>query len=179
MSEDLEAAFDTFRTDALRVETLPAYDVPEEAGDIEAWRQGRPRPARDETNDPWLARIARDTAARGRSWRRLRVVSEPLTDYEHWELGEYATEQGEQVRILGRDQHTHGLVDVWLFDTGTPDASAYLLRYTPTGAWLGAVRLSTDDAAHLARQASAAWEAAEPLTRYLAARTVRRETRSA
>lgn len=176
MSVDLERAFETFCTDAFRVEVLPAYDVPEEAADLEAWRQGRPRPARDETSDPWLARIAQDTADGRRTWRRLRVVSDPLTEYERWELGEYATAQGEQVRILGRDSAI-GLTDVWLFDTGTPHACAYLLRYSPGGAWIGAIRLGSTNAVHLARQAAEAWVRAEPLPQYLAATL--RESRSA
>lgn len=173
----LEDAFASFRAEAFRVETLPAYDVPEEAADLEAWRAGRPRPARDTSSDPWLARIAADTAA-GRTWRRLRLVSTPLSDYERWELDEYATTQGEQVRILDRGR-AENLIDVWLFDTADPVPAGYLLRYTPSGAWIGATALSVDHTRHLARLAQAAWEQAEPLSDYLSRMGTRAESRSA
>jgi hypothetical protein len=177
MSAELEEAFDSFRAEAFRVETLPAYDVPEEAADLEAWRAGRPRPVRDTASDPWLARIADDTAA-GRTWRRLRLVSTPLTEYERWELDEYATAQGEQVRVLDRGL-VDDLIDVWLFDTAAATPAGYLLRYTPGGAWIGATALAAGHARHLARQAHAAWERAEPLSDYLSRLSARAEPRSA
>jgi hypothetical protein len=177
MSSHLEAAFETFSTEAFRVETLPAYDVPEEAADLEAWRAGRPPPPPDTTSDPWLARISDDTAA-GRTWRRLRLVSSPLSEYERWELDEYATAEGEQVRVLDRAL-AKNLIDVWLFDTLSTTPAGYLLRYTPAGEWIGATALTTDHARHLARLAQSAWERAEPLTDYLARLVARAESRSA
>lgn len=137
-SDDFDALFDEFHHTAFRWEGLPAYDVGgEEAARIEAMRTGRPIPERSVRTDPWLARIAVTTVA-GKNWSRLRVVDEPLTEYQRLELTAYAEAQaaGDQTFLAPRSAVEDG-PDFWLFDAGTPQARGFLMRYDAGGHWLG------------------------------------------
>jgi hypothetical protein len=144
---DLEACFDQFRVSAFRLETLPAYDVGGmEADRREAWRAGRPIPERSVRTSPWLRRIAL-TTAEGKTWQRVRVISEPPTEYEQFELVSYAEALacGDETRIAVRSAHPDLAdlrFDFWLFDAGRPGEFAVRLLYGPGGAWAGAERIS-------------------------------------
>ncbi|GAA1024911.1 hypothetical protein GCM10009556_104730 [Acrocarpospora pleiomorpha] len=132
--------FKNFTVSAFRLETLPAYDVPDEVEELEAFRAGRSLPERSVRTSPWLADMAASTAA-GREWRRLRLISAQPTMYEAWEVGRYVESQacGEQVRLIDRAQHPElGDRDFWLFDAGTPTAAAYLMQYDEQGGFHGA-----------------------------------------
>ena len=86
---------------AVRIETLPAYDVPAEAEVLRAFARGLPLPERSARTSPWLARIARTTAA-GKTWSRIRVIGRPLTPYERFQLGygyPPSEEAGEVIRV--------------------------------------------------------------------------------
>lgn len=66
--------------------------------------------------------LVRATVARGVEFRRLRLVSEPVTDYIRWEHALTAANiaAGEQVRWLPRSKCTDLLivpVDFWVFDS--------------------------------------------------------------
>jgi hypothetical protein len=68
----------------------------------------------------WLATV-REAAARGVEFRRLRIVSEPVTDYIRWEyaLTPANLAAGEQVRWLPRSRCLDLLVvpvDFWVVD---------------------------------------------------------------
>jgi hypothetical protein len=139
--EDFFAVFDTFHVSALRLETLPAYDVGDygdEANRLRAFREGLPVPERSVLTDPWLGQVARSVLA-GKTWDRVRIVDHPLTEYQRFELGMYAENQvaGERVVLAPRVDVDEG-PDVWLIDAGTPDARAVVMRYGPGGKWLGA-----------------------------------------
>ncbi len=115
-------AFDRFTTTAFRLETLPAYDVPEEPRQLDDFVAGLPVPERSVRTSKWLARMATTTVA-GKAWSRLRVISDRPTPYERWELDRFVESQacGEQIRIIVREDHLD-LVgrDFWLFDAGQP-----------------------------------------------------------
>ena len=71
--------------------------------------------------DSWCA-LVRKAVARGVEFRRLRIVSEPLTDYVRWEhaLTTANLAAGEHVRWLPRSQCMDLLVvpiDFWIFDS--------------------------------------------------------------
>ncbi|MFI6910100.1 DUF6879 family protein [Nonomuraea sp. NPDC050394] len=120
--EQRDALFDNFTRDAFHLELRDEYGVPSETDPITRWQRGEP----DDLAwfEPWLERIRRVTAA-GRTVRRVRVISEPVSAYIRWEH-EIATEPtlaaGEDIRWLPRRALPDGVVwpldgrDWWLFD---------------------------------------------------------------
>lgn len=138
---DFDALFDAFATSVVRLEALPRYDVGGAEGDrIAAWRAGKPRPLRTVRTDPWLARIATSTVLDGKDWRRARIVDDPLTDYQRYQVtGSYRESQsvGEQVTITLRPSVDDEGPDFWLFDDGLPGARGAVMRYDDAGHWLG------------------------------------------
>lgn len=161
-------AFKNFRGPAFRLETLPAYDVPEEADELEAYRAGRPLSERSVRTTPWLAQMAA-TTGEGKEWQRLRLIGAEPTLYEAWEVGRYVESQacGEQVRLLDRANHPE-LVgrDFWLFDAGTPSAVAYLMRYDEHGGFHGADQAPVAQLAELTAVVDL-WRSAIALNDYL------------
>ncbi|MFC3966016.1 DUF6879 family protein [Nocardia jiangsuensis] len=101
---------------AFHLETLDAYAVASESEPLRRFLDGEP--ADTSWFDPWRAVLA-DATGRGVSVRRVRVVTQPLTDYHRWLLTltpENIT-AGEDIRYLPR--HLAGEVpteDFWLFD---------------------------------------------------------------
>lgn len=169
--EHFDALFDTFHTTAVRLETLPAYAVADYEGDrLTAFVLGRPLPLRTIATDPWLARIATTTLA-GKQWSRVRVLDEPLTDYERFELAVFPESQavGEAIHVLPRHALTIDGPDFWLFDGDTPAARAVLMDYAPDGSWLGARLVDDPTMITVCRSRLAqALEAARPLNEFLA-----------
>lgn len=161
-------AFDRFAMTAFRLETFPAYDVPEEAAALAAFQQGRPMEERSVRTSPWLARIAATTAA-GKSWRRLRVVNDPPTLYERWEIDRYVESQacGEEVRLVTRRDFSDLHTDFWLFDAGQPTAVAYRMLYDDRGAFHGSEQASSEQLAEYKAVAERFWRAGVPLNTYL------------
>lgn len=161
--------FTDFRRSAFRLETLQAYDVAYEAPAIAAWRAGHQLPP-----DPGAAEwtdLIRGHVTAGRTFRRVHVVAEPLTEYLRFELTHgYAAgvAGGEEIRIVAADTPAAGDLpgeDFWLFD----DRVAVVMAYGPAGEFLSAT-LDDDPAAVAARQAwaRAAWAAGVPLAEYVA-----------
>lgn len=118
MTTDLNALFDSFTVSAFRLETLPAYDIGgDEAERLAAYLTCRPRPERSVRTSPWLARIAR-TTAEGKTWQRVRIVDNPLTEYQRYQLESYRESQavGEEIRIVERSDVEVPNQDFWLLD---------------------------------------------------------------
>lgn len=92
--------------------------------DFPRWRKGwRPDPAEERWRDGFYG-VIRDAVGRGVDVRRLRVVSEPVTDYIRYEhdLTFANIDAGEQVRWLPRRDAVGLLmpaVDFWIFDDTT------------------------------------------------------------
>jgi hypothetical protein len=121
------------------------------------------------STDPWLARIAISTVTAGKLWTRVRVVDEPLTDYQRYQLASYRESQavGERVLLAPRSTGDVG-PDFWLFDENEPGAHAVVMRYGEQGKWLGA-DLVTDlrEVRALAERLHAVAAAAVPLNEFL------------
>jgi len=134
-SAEFDTLFDSFTSTVFRLETLPLYAVggAEEAR-LRAFRESLPRPERSVRTSPWLARIAASTAA-GKAWSRVRIVDQPLTEYQRCQLESYRESQavGEQIGLAARDPAGKVEVDFWLFDAGTPTTHAVLMHYHPDG----------------------------------------------
>lgn len=143
--EEFDDAFDQFAVSAFRLETLQRYSVSAEDTRMRAFREGMPRPERSVRTSPWLRRIALTTAA-GKSWSRVHVIQEPLSEYLRYELIGYVESMavGEEIRLAHPPQD-QALVDFWLFDAGTPGAFAVLMRYDDAGTVLGYERVDKVD----------------------------------
>ena len=143
LASDLAVCFDLFQASAFRLEALPVYTVPAEAGSLEAFGQGQALPERSARTSPWLARIGQTTAA-GKSWSRTRVVGRPLTLYERYQLSygyPPSAQAGEVIAIADRASHPElaGIDgDFWLFDEDS-DPFAAVMTYDAGGAYLGSV----------------------------------------
>jgi hypothetical protein len=105
----------TTRT-AVHLETRDAY-TPDDPAFLD-WKSGRPVSA--PAGAAWYD-LVREHTARGVSFRRARVVSEPLADYTRFEFASttFNAAAGESVRWLPR--HTAPgllmpLCDFWVFD---------------------------------------------------------------
>lgn len=106
---------------AFHLELRDAYGVEEENGPFLAWLNGEPDDYQWRTS--WLTHV-RDVTAKGVSVQRLRVVTEPRTDYVRWEiaLDPANIEAGEDVRYLPRNLAKDIQFpdeDCWLFDDDT------------------------------------------------------------
>ena len=171
-SAEFGTLFDTFQQTVVRLEALPAYAVGgAEELRLQAWRDGRPRPERSVRTDPWLARIALSTITAGKQWSRVRVVDDPLTDYQRYQFASHIEAQaaGEQVRIARRGDVGDVGPDVWLFDADSPNAHAVVMHYTPAGS-VDRRELVTDRAAveHLAARIRSVAATAVSLNEFLA-----------
>jgi Family of unknown function (DUF6879) len=120
-----EAEFDhllrTFSRSAFRFETRDAYALDYEQADFDRFLAGAPVPPPEvDWWRPWLDQI-RSQANEGKRVSRVRVLAEPPTGYQRWELwaARWHAEAGEQIGYLTRRQaHSLGLPDGdwWLLD---------------------------------------------------------------
>ncbi|MDX3662370.1 hypothetical protein PV646_34130 [Streptomyces sp. ID05-26A] len=129
--DEFEALFDTFAESAWRLEIQGTYSEPEEQEPLRRFLVGEPD---DHTwMADWFEWVAELTAA-GRRVGRVRVLTEPLTDYLRFELSftGLAVEAGEDIRVLAAtDAERLRLprVDFWLFD----DRTAVAMTFGDTG----------------------------------------------
>ncbi|GAA5047642.1 DUF6879 family protein [Nocardia callitridis] len=152
---------------AVHLELRDVYVVPDEVERVDRWRAGLLTDEEDaQWWQPWVDMTRRQTA-RGVQMRRARIVSEPVSDYIHYEWATTRnTDGGEQVRWLPRHLTT-GLaltvVDYWLFD----DATVVFNHFAGSGVWIGN-EVSTDPAtAELCRKSfEAVWSLAVPHGEY-------------
>src|SRR5262249_15425047 len=100
---------------------------------------GEPRPATEFAfYATWLAKIRAATAA-GKRVERVRILDEPPTDYQQWEVwsGQFNTAAGETIRYLPRSRAAAiglpGDHDWWLFD----GEKLAVMRFSDEGEPLG------------------------------------------
>lgn len=168
--EDFDALFDSFRSSVFRLEGLPAY-AGEEDDRLHAFYSGQPLPERSVRTEPWLARIALTTITERKSWLRVRVVDEPLTEFQRYQLEPYRESQaaGEQIRIVTRTALADDGPDFWLFDPGTPQARGIVMHYSSDYRWLGADLVTgSAELAELDERRLQATAKAVPLNEFLA-----------
>lgn len=107
-----------FEREAFRFETRDRYDS-------DVGRAAFRRFLAGEVDDyawhrPWLRRVRRDTAA-GKVWRRVRIVTLPLSDWSRYgmEIARLSTAAGDDTRYLSRSAaESLGVdpLDAWLLD---------------------------------------------------------------
>ncbi|TJZ50366.1 hypothetical protein FCH28_24150 [Streptomyces piniterrae] len=112
--------FDAFEREAWRFEAQPTYTMPREQENVARFRRGEEKPA--DHNVRWHERV-RGYVESGRRIGRVRVVRQPLTDYQRYQFawgipGNIAA--GEDIRILDVTREDYGLPlsgrDWWMFD---------------------------------------------------------------
>ena len=141
-----QATLHGFAESAWRLETLPAYDVPQEKERIEAFLRGERIP--DNYDSAWMRRIA-DHARNGRTVGRVRVLTRPLSDYLRLEFMYYRhhVRAGEAIRVLDvtdRENPLEGIQDFWMFDS----ARVVLMNYDSDGTQTGRELYEGDPAAY-------------------------------
>lgn len=143
--EILEECFSAFRFSAVRLETLPAYAVADEAARIAAWREGRPRPERSVRTSDYLREVAQDVIW-GKERRRIRVIDLPMSEYARYQMTGYmeSAAAGEEIRVAVRhggsraaQSDLDGMADFWLFDSGTEHARGVLMDYDEAARFTG------------------------------------------
>ena len=155
------------QTDLLRVETLDRYRSASDGDELDRYRRGEPEPDRG-AKVAWLERIRLDTAE-GRTWRRLRIVRPPLTDYVRYSCEWGYTDNsaaGEQVRVLDLSAAPPGadvlarIGDFYLIE-GEHVAA---MTYDGAGAFSHADVLEAPITTVHQAAAAAGWQLAEPFT---------------
>jgi uncharacterized protein DUF6879 len=95
------ALWDAFQHAAFKFEVRDRYNVPSEHESLSRFLAGRPDP--DRATRPWLAKM-RTATGEGKRVERVRVVSEPHSDYVRWLLSgtPLNAAAGEDIRYLPR-----------------------------------------------------------------------------
>lgn len=121
-STEFARQFEDFEHTAWKLEVRDRYSVAKEssvlAHFLETGDHGRPED--HARTSPWHRNVTAGRA-KGKSWQRVRVVSEPLSDYIAWEhsVTRFNIEAGEDIRWLPRHHpQVRDLpeLDFWFFD---------------------------------------------------------------
>lgn len=163
--DDLREHFKAFKREALHLEMRDAYGTAVEIPHLRKWEAGEP----DDTGwlQPWFD-LVRTGSQAGKVFRRARIVSEPVSDYQVWVLEDshLYVEAGEDIRWVPRSRVSTVALpgnDFWLFD----DELVVFLIFAASG--LVVDRQSTNDprAIALCRSAfEAVWELSIPNSEY-------------
>lgn len=123
----------TFQHEAFRLERFPRYEVADEALAFGEFRKYGSVPA--EFNQEW-AELIQQAKQRSAVVRRLRLVSEPLSEYERFELlaaYQAGITAGEDIRVAVRGVDDQiPTTDYWLYD----DAVIEWMKYSSAGTYL-------------------------------------------
>jgi hypothetical protein len=158
--------FDNFERTARRLETRDRYSSPVDDRTVRQFLAG-------EALDlgwvaPWFDRVRAATAA-GKRFERVRVVTEPLSDYKRYEMVvcRHTVAAGEDIRYLPRTQaRALGLPDsdFWVFDSAT----LALLHFTDADVFRGAELVhDPDEVARHERWIDVAQQHAIPYAQYV------------
>ncbi len=153
-----------FEHTAFRLETRERYNEADEADQMRLFLAGEPDYA---WNVEWAAMIQRRTAS-GQRMMRVRVVSEPHSEYTRFglDLARVNVAAGEDIRYLPRERAA-GLDlpghDFWLIDS----SRVGILRFADNDVLLGAQILSDPvDVVRHCYWRDVAWRYAVPFTVY-------------
>lgn len=123
--EQRDRFFTTFQRQALHLEMRDTYTVNDEAQRFARFLEKgyRDHEAEAEQRRPWMTLI-RNSITAGKVLRRVRIISEPVTDYIRYEWAGAGcnVEAGEQIKWLPRRLASGIAVpanDFWLFDDST------------------------------------------------------------
>ncbi len=116
--EGLTDLFTSFQREALHLEMRDSYGTAVEIPHFAKWEAGEA----DDANwlQPWFDKVRGATRA-GKVYRRARIISEPISDYQKWVLKDshLFVEAGEDIRWMPRSRVSTVALpgnDFWLFD---------------------------------------------------------------
>lgn len=165
--EEFQRLFRTFTRSAWRWECQYVYREPDEREPLRKFLAGEPRD--DAWREDFLAMVREATEA-GKSFGRVRLMSDPLNDYLAFEMDLAVTGNvpaGEDIRILwpqqlaGLDLPAH---DFWIFD----DAVVARMAFDDNG--LSGIEIITGaEVEQYRRWQRTAWEHSLPFEAYTAA----------
>jgi hypothetical protein len=152
--------FETFSNSAWRWECQAEYREPHEADALRQFLAGE-EPDMSFTKD-WLANVANATAE-GRRFQRVRMLTEPLTDYLRFEMWAAPSNAaaGEDIRVISTaaarelDAPDH---DFWLFD----DAVVAIMHFDQDGMIAAELVDDPSTVAQYRRWKEIAWRHAAP-----------------
>jgi len=157
--------FRDFSSSAFRLELRQVYTMPDEEEDLSAFARGELPPP--DYHYGWLDTVAAAVGA-GKTFRRVRVVTRPLSFYTKWEFVwgyDWNVKVGEDIRILDiTDNPAPELPDhdFWLFDEST----VVKLLYRPDGTQEGRELVEHPDLSAYLAWRDATWLAAAPYADY-------------
>jgi hypothetical protein len=155
--EEFNELLTSFEREAIHVETRDAYGTEIELPYMAKWAAGEP----DDLQwlQGWCANL-REHVKAGRSVRRARIVSEPLSDYQRWSysIAYPMVEAGEDIRWVPRRLVSSVALpgnDFYLFD----DRLAVFLLYAGNGLATGMIGSEDPADVRLCRSAfDAVWK---------------------
>ncbi len=163
--EDWSRFFASFKRSAWRLELHPVYTMPHEAESFSRYLSGERLPHDVETS--WMSEV-RGYVSSGRSIGRVHVITQPLSDYLHFEFDWYYRHHiraGEDVRILdltGRPNPGLPDHDFWLFDA----ERVVKMLYRPDGTQIGRELVENPDTEEYLKYRDIALEGAIPFREY-------------
>ncbi len=129
--EEFNALFLHVRREALHMNMRDSYGTETELPHLAKWKAGEP----DDLAwlQPWCD-MMRDHVTAGRVFRRVNIVSEPLSEYQQWalEVERPMVAAGQDIRWVPRRLVSEVCLpgnDFWLFDDGL----VVFLHYTGIG----------------------------------------------
>jgi hypothetical protein len=164
--DDLNTLCKSITRSFVHLETRDSYGTEVELPNMAKWRRG------EHDDLAWLAwwlEMLRGHAAAGRTCRRARIVSEPLSDYQRWTLSHASVfvDAGEEIRYMSRSLlptvALPGSGDFYVFD----DELVLFLHYSGNGA--NSAFETTGDRATVkacAQAFSVVWDRAKPVRDY-------------
>lgn len=167
--EQLTEVVEGTKHDFFRIETLPSYDTEMTSTDFRRWLDGEAEPDW-EKRQPWLDKLRRWTDE-GRPRRRVRVIHNPITDYERYACDwgyRHNISAGELVRVMDlAEQSPPHELQFAPGDWSVIDGDQVVkMHYASDGQFLGAQLI---DAQHAERHHVAmdvTWTAAVPFTEW-------------
>jgi hypothetical protein len=129
--DDFQELLKTFKRSSIHLETRDAYGTEVELPYMAKWAAGEPDDL--EWLQDWCTTVRGHVAA-GRTIKRARIVSEPLSDYQRWTLtiAKPIVEAGEDERFIPRRQVSELCFpgnDYYVFD----DERVVFLHYSGAG----------------------------------------------
>ncbi|MGW0910687.1 DUF6879 family protein [Streptomyces sp. NPDC002784] len=147
--DEWRRTFDAFQRDAWRFEAQPTYTMPKETENVARFLRREPKPT--DHNSRWHERV-HDYVASGRSIGRVRIVRQPLTDYQRYQFAwgiPGNIQAGEDIRILDVTHNDYGLplsgTDWWMFDA----TQVVRLNFRPDGTQINRELFTGDIAPYL------------------------------